>query len=88
MATPSASTTIKEHYESLREDPERRNDFDAEMSRYGVLDYFRYTMVRRDDYNLRKTPAAIMLIMKKYMGFQDAHFLDNTMPPVPQTQLV
>lgn len=82
MAT---SSTIKEHYDNLREDQERRNEFDAELSMHGMLDYFRFTMVRREDYNLRKTPAAIMLIMKKYMGFRDVHFLENTLPPVPQS---
>ncbi len=79
--------TIKDHYDHLKEDSDRRNEFDAELSLYGMIDYFRGTMCRRDDFNLRKTPAVIMIMMKKYMDFRDAHFLENRMPQLPQHQL-
>lgn len=88
MASHTKRATVKEHYDHLREDIERRNEFDAELSLTGQIDYFRGTMCRRDDYNLRKTPAPIAIIMKKYMPFRDANFLENTMPSVPQTEPV
>lgn len=79
--------TLKEHYDRLREvNPDLRNEFDAELSLYGMIDYFRGTMCRKEDYNLRKTPAAIMLVMKKFMPFSDTNFLENAMPPILQSQ--
>lgn len=79
--------TIKDHYDHLKESPERRNEFDAELSLCGKLGYFNFTMQRHNNYDLRNTPAPIAIIMKKYMPFSDANFLENSMPSVPQTEL-
>ncbi len=81
-----SNNSFKEHADQLKKlDRDKYNAFVAEMALQGHEPFLRETLLRKPDYNLKKVPFIVQVVVRKYFPqFTERHFLENVLPELPE----